>query len=466
MPQTYNEKLEISILHCLFKDGSLFPVIEDIIEKKSFGWPSFGIIFQSIKDIISSDLYPDPMSIYVDLDRKGKLDEIRIMSNGLSGKEALDFIENFQEADTNNIESYAYQLQKMQAVRQLISCNEKFGQLINDLKEPAEILNWLDSETGKIAVYLGIKSQSIKDAKDVAKESVDQLEDTLNGNTRYILTGIKAWDDFVGGLCPKRLYVVSAVSGDGKSALAENIIKNISIDGVSYNGVVKKVKSMIFSFEMPATEVHNRFIQMFTGISHLRIDKGDIRQNEKELFKNATKTISESNVLYDDSSELILPLLRTKMRKAVADGVKVIVLDQLEQILVGGTGDSQQESIRLNHIAYRIKAFAKELDIPVILIHQMNRAIDTGQNRGKEVEPQMHDLNQAGEKPADAVLMIRHKRENKKIVKSIFWWVKVRQGEQGNRRVEFDGSHMTFKDIPGLSAFDEPEFVQDEFLNG
>lgn len=462
MANTYNEKLEISILHCLFKDGSLFSIVEDIIERKSFGWPSFGLIFQSIKDIVSSDLYPDPLSIYVDLDRKGKLDEIVIMSNGLSGKEALDFIENFTEADPNNIETYAYNLQEAYASRQWVAYKDKLSEMIDNFKRPVEIAQWSDIETGKISINLGIKSQNVREAKDVARESIEQFEDTINGNSRYIYTGIKAWDDFTGGLCPQRVYMVSAVSGDGKSALSEDIAKNVAIDGVKENK--DKIKTMIFCFEMPATEVHNRFIQMITGISHLRIDKGDIRQNEKDKFKDATKLVADAPILYDDSSELILPLLRTKMRKAVADGVKLIVIDQLENLRIGGAGDSQQEHIRLNYIAYRVKAFARELDVPVILVHQMSRSIDSGQNRGKNVEPQMQDLNQAGEKPCDAVLMIRHKRDsNKKIIESYFYWVKVRQGELGKRRIEFDGSHMTFKDIDGLSAYDVPDFVQDEF---
>lgn len=456
MPQTYNEKLEISILHCLFKDGSLYPIIEDIIEKKSFGWPSFGLIYQSIADIVNSDLYPDPMSVYVDLDRKGKLDEIRIMSNGLSGKEALDFIENFQEADSNNIESYAYALQEIQATRQLIKYKEKLGDMIENSKRPYEILSWSDLETGKIATFMGVKSKNVKDANDVAKESFGQFEEAINGDSRYISTGIKAWDDFTGGIFPERLYIVAAYSNDGKSALVHNLLYNISIK--------QKIKGMIISLEMSATEVNNRLIQMQTGISPIRIEKGEIKQTEIELYKTALNNIKDAPIIYDDSSEIILALLRTKIRKAVASGCKYIIIDQLEQILLNGINDTQAEHIKLNYISYRIKSFARELGVAIILVHQMNRSAENGQNRGKNVEPQLSDLSQASERAADAVLMIRHKKENQKILESYFWWVKNRQGQKGRRRINFDGSHVLFSDIDGLSEWDVPDFVQDDFM--
>ena len=129
-------------------------------------------------------------------------------------------------------------------------------------------------------------------------------------------------------------------------------------------------------------------------------------------------------------------------------------------MLIGAGGDNQPEYIRINYIAYRVKAYAREMNVPIILIHQMNRSADSGQNRGKFVEVGLSDLAQAGEKPCDAVLMIRHKKANQKIIETYFIWAKNRQGKKGIRQVEFQGERLLFKDIPGKSEY--PTYDADE----
>lgn len=451
MPQTYNENIEMSVLSCLFKNGSLFSVVEDFLEKRSFGWQPFGIIFQSIKEVNSNNILPDVMTIYTDLDKKGMIDTIKIMSNGLQGKAALEYIANF-DVNPDNIESYARQVQELYATRQLMALLDKEKQAIEGGSSPIEILSHLDLETGKIAAYVGAQSKNIKSAKDVGHESVEQFQEAAHGNDLYISTGINAWDDFTNGLYPGRLYIVAAASNDGKSSLIQNIVYNISVE--------RKIKSFLLTLEASSVEVYNKIIQRMTGISSMIIEKGHLKDAELEKYTEAVGKIANSEIIFDDSPELILPLLRTKIRKAVANGARVILIDQLEQILIGFGGEVQAEYVRINYIAYRIKAFAREMQVPIILVHQMNRSADSGQNRGKNVDPQIQDLSQAGERPADSVLIIRHKKEGQKILETYFHWVKNRQGKKGRRRVEFDGEHVLFRDLEGFSEF--PDYAQEE----
>ena len=90
----------------------------------------------------------------------------------------------------------------------------------------------------------------------------------------------------------------------------------------------------------------------------------------------------------------------------------------------------------------------------------MNRSVESGQNRGQEKDPQLTDLASAGEKPADAVLMIRHKKEGQVPVQTWFHWVKNRQGMKGRREVKFDGKKALFEDIPESDVL--PEFLSEE----
>ena len=447
MAQTYNENIELQTLACLFKDGSLYPIVEDILEKKAFGWKPFGLVFQSIKDIVDSDLYPDVETVSTDLDRKGMLDAVSISSSGLRGKDALVFMKGM-DVNVEQLESYAYQVLELRANRQILSLAEDMKSGVESGKRPIEILSDMDLKSGKIAAFVGAQSKNTRNAKDVAMASVEQFEDASNGNSKYISTGLSAWNDFTNGLYPQRLYMIAARTNEGKSALVQNLINNIAIE----DGIMVK----LFSLEMSAEEIHNRLVQIRTGISPLRIETGKLRDSEIEPYKEATKIISNSPIIYDDSSELSLALLRTKIRKAKANGVRVVFIDQLEQLSIGGSGDSQPEYIKINYISYRLKAFSREMDIPVVVVHQMNRSGE-GSQGDKEVDPLLSQISQAGEKACDAILLIKNNKSG-----AYFYWGKNRQGRKGRREVNWNGERILFSDIPGSSEF--PEFVQPELV--
>ncbi len=418
----YNPNLEITVLSLLFKDGSLYEQVEDIIEPSSFGCKGFGTIYSVFELLVSSEIYPDITTVSAHLEKTGLLNSISIPSNAaLVGMDALRFILEYPTENAENIDSYAYQIQQFNGSRKLKELSKSISARVTNGDTPSKILSAIDFETGKIGAFIGVKSSSLKESRTVITSVIEKYEDAAKGNDRYIATGIKAWDDYTNGLFPGRLYIIAAASNDGKSALAQNIMHNISI--------VNKVKGFIVSLEMSSEEVVNRFVQIMTGISPLAIEKADLSQHQLEPFKSAVKAIGEAPIIFDDSNELPLSLLRTKIRKAVEAGAKYVIIDQLEMISADGQMNNQAEYIKLNYIAYRIKSFARAFDVPIILIHQMNRSADSRDNKkhGSEGEPQLQDLSQASERPADAVLMIRHKKENQEILESYFYCTKNRQ---------------------------------------
>jgi replicative DNA helicase len=96
-------------------------------------------------------------------------------------------------------------------------------------------------------------------------------------------------------------------------------------------------------------------------------------------------------------------------------------------------------------ISYRLKAFAREFNVPIFLAHQMNRSAD--QKDAKNNELSLANLNEGGERAADSILFIRHEKENQEIKKSWFYWVKNRQGRKGRKQVNFIGQRITFEDM-------------------
>lgn len=437
-----NLNLEMMSVACLLQDGSLFPVVEDILEQKAYSDTGFGILFKSIKDIVYGDLYPDVTTIETDLDRKGLLLRVEIPDLNLFGREALVHLSKM-EVNVDALESYAYQIQGLYALRQISTLINTIQRDLNDPSNPPtpfDILSKIDLETGKIASFVGIRSKNVKTAQDALNNALSDYDEATKGIKRFVETGIRAWDNFTNGLFKQRLYVIGARANEGKSALAHNFIYNLC--------VLRKVKVHLITLEMSAEEVNNRLIQIHTGISPLDIEKGSLKEHEVPLYTEACKELSKATVTYDDSSEVNLALLRTKIRKAVANGAELIVLDQLEQILVGGSGDNQPEYIKLNYISYRIKAFAREMDVPIILIHQMNRAVDS-KERGKNADPQLSDLAQAGEKSADVVMLLRTTQD------PAFFFVKNRQGKKGRSDVKWEGYKIRFSDPDESEQFPE-----------
>lgn len=470
MPANYNENIELSELSCLLRDGSLFSTVEDILpEKGCFGWMPFGIVFDTIKELVGNDYYPDVSTVAASLDRKGILNAISIPSfPELRGMDALNFIRDF-DADVSKVENYAYIIQEFYATRQITALLYDLKKKVDSGIRPVEILSKLDFESGKIATFIGAKALNVRESEDVVSSAIKVFSEAANGRSKYIPVGIDGWDDFVGGLYPGRTYMIVAYSNDGKSALGQNILMNISVNGVKIkddagNEEIIKEAGALFTLEMSSEEVVWRFVQIETGISPMRIEKAQIFENEKEPFKTAMDKISKAKILYDDSSEITLPLLRTRIRKAVAAGAKYIIIDQMEQLMVGSGGDNQAEHIRLNFISYRLKAFAKEMQVPIIIIHQKNRTNENDDTKKTHpTDVKLSQVSQAGEKACDAVLMITHKKEGQVPVETYFNWAKHRQGAKGYRQMKFEGSRIRFVDLPKEQwNKTEPDFVKTE----
>lgn len=454
MAKTYNENIEAHVISILFKDGSLFSVVEDMLEKPSFGWVPYGIIYESFKETIESDLYPDIDTISHYLERKSLLEKINIPNTKLFGRDALDHLKNM-DSSPELIENYAFQISELRAGRQLNALSEKIKKGVEEGKRPIEILSMMDFESGKISAYVGSPTQNTRTSKDVAEKNIQQFQDTINGKSRYIETGLKFWDEFAGGIAP-RFYLIASEQNEGKSTLVLNLIHNIAVNPEE----AKKVKVKLFTFESSAEEINNKLVQRQTGISQIRIEKGQLSEEELNKYQTALGKISKSPIVYDDSSEITLPLLRTKIRKAVADGAKVIFIDQIEQIMIGGSGDSQPEHIKINYISYRLKAYQREMDVAIIAVHQNKKVSGQGgsEHRDKIYDYQLNDLSQAGGKAPNAVVMIRTTR------KPAVFWVKNREGKKGKRELGWEGDFLRMYDVEesGNGQVEQPSFIQDD----
>jgi len=196
----------------------------------------------------------------------------------------------------------------------------------------------------------------------------------------------------------------------------------------------------MFSLEMSTHETICRLICQLTGLPFRNVYLGKLKDGEWKTYEDAMAKIAASGLYFDDGYGMSIPEIRSKIRKMMEKDLQLVVIDQLEQIK---GYDNLQPYQQYDKICYDIKNFNKEFNIPIILNHQLNRNITD--RKLKNPEPQLSDLNQAGEKPATQVWVISHHKDDRgKIIQSKIKMLKNRNGPKIEFAVIFVGERMLF----------------------
>jgi len=461
MAVAYNENIEVSVLAVVMKNKENYQIIQDIVQQSYFWWRPFSYVWKCFENLENEQLGIDQISIENEMDRNGWMEGFAILSSGLSGKEALRYITNF-EVVSENAETYAYELVEAYSSRKLNDLFEKQKEEIQKGKRSRDILSALDIETGKIATLIGAKSNSIVPINIASDEALASTIDAMEGRGSIIPTGLNFIDYFTKGLAKQRVIMIAGGTGDGKTAESTSIINQVSV-------LNKQQKTMGWiSIEMDRKECVNRLISNNTGIPALRLDTGELKDFELDIYKKWKKKIDSSPVYIDDSSEITYPILKTKIRKMAELGCVSVVIDQLELITVPPQMLSLPDFVKFNWGSYQIKSYARQFDINIILLHQISRELNKGQNRGKDVKPVVQDVNSGGDKGVDMVFIIRHNSDRTESYQNC---VKNRQGISGRRTVmKFIGNRMRFEDAEKEQLLPEgfeevPQDVIDDYVN-
>ncbi|MFZ3273550.1 MAG: replicative DNA helicase, partial [Lutibacter sp.] len=212
-------------------------------------------------------------------------------------------------------------------------------------------------------------------------------------------TGFTRLDELTSGWQPQDLVILAARPGMGKTAFVMSMAKNMAID---FDQPVA-----IFSLEMSSVQLITRMISSETGISSGKLRKGNLEPHEWEQLNVKVKNLSKAPIFIDDSPSLSIFDLRAKARRLASQhGIKIIIIDYLQLMTAGtaqkGGGNREQE---ISTISRNLKALAKELNIPVIALSQLSRAVET---RGGSKRPLLSDLRESGaiEQDADIVTFI------------------------------------------------------------
>jgi replicative DNA helicase len=439
----YNSEIEEAVIACVLKDGTTFSYLNDICEYTDFYWKPYSWLWQSFLSLVERGQAIDSLTVQDELQRKDWQENFVTATGGLRGSEALNKIKSI-EINVENAESYAMQVKDDSGKRQVKEKISRASEQLSSGNTSIEVLTYLENELGRISAFSGAKSNMIAHTDDVLKIAMESTEVASKGNRKYIETGLKDLDHKIGGFFNGQLITVAGRTGEGKSSLLLTLAMNIACE----NRWKKKVG--IFSLEMSNEEYMQRMISYYSGISSLKLKKGEIKEEEYKSYYDAIEQIKKGEIMMDDTPHLPIPLLRTKLRKMKESGVQIIFIDQLDLLDYGSSVDA--EYIRVNRLSYKLKKLAREIDLPIVVAQQMSRSIENSA-RAKDNDPKSSDLSQAGESAPSMIIMIRHKKEQNVIKSSRLYIVKNRDGGTGYIDVKFVGERTKFMDIePGDAA--------------
>jgi len=335
-----------------------------------------------------------------------------------------------KQRKVNDVEKYIKLLKENYNKRQLIAFAE-------DIRRREDVS--YDEVYSRLLELQPAHDRDVSDIKTAVSEYTDHLMKIVSGQKRHGLqTGIEKFDIKTGGFGASELIILAARPGVGKTSLAVSIIKNVVLSGKSV---------LFFSVEMSRAEIINKLVAMISGVSSFRLRMGSLTKPELEKTVTALNSVRDCKMFIDDTPGIDIAELRIKAKKIKKEhDIDLLVVDYLQ--LVRAKARSRIEEV--SKISRMLKELAKELDIPVLALSQLNRNVD---NRGGDNKPKLSDLRESGaiEQDADMVIFIHNgEYEMKEIIIA-----KYRHGSTGNFVLSFDSSTTEFFEPQEEEGFDE-----------
>jgi replicative DNA helicase len=252
--------------------------------------------------------------------------------------------------------------------------------------------------------------------------------------TRFYLTGIEEFDKFTGGLPTGEMTIIAARPGDGKTALAMQVLEHIGEHHAEPSG--------IFSIEMNGRSLVTRMVLSRTGLPSVALRKGELTEKQKKIRDKALGEIGKLPIYIEDSSIATIPHIERTAKQWIAGGIKFLALDYIQLMSAGKMGSGDTRANFVGECARALKRIAKDGDVPFLVLSQLNR--DSTKMKRK---PTSADLKESGdlEQVADNIVIVHPDRDNPPYVDLIL--DKWRNGPKGIISTQFDSSRTRFESV-------------------
>ena len=385
---------ERAVLGGLMLETHRFDTVIQVIKENDFDGKDHQIIFQSMAELIEENKPLDPITVSEKLDNKNSL-------NKIGGKDYLVELAT-STPSAANLDAYAEIIRQRSITRKLMKANFEISELISNPQgqEGASLLDKAESMIFALNDETSQNDQGPKSMKENVRDALDQIHELSNRSGGLIgeSTGFKDLDNKLLGIQKGDLIVVAGRPSMGKTSLAMNIAENVLLNDESDGAV------LIFSLEMPRTALTTRLLSSMTKINQQNVRSGMLKDDEmKAIFQQSEKL--KNMPLWIDDSSLLTPMeLRAKARRLARteNGLSLIVVDYLQLMQLPMSAENRVNQI--SEISRSLKSLAKELNVPVLALSQLNRAVEKRDNK----RPIMADLRDSGaiEQDADVILFI------------------------------------------------------------
>ena len=434
--------VEKAVLGALMMDKDAYAIVCEMLTPESFYDPRHQDIYAAITTL-SMDQHPvDMLTVAEQLEKDGNLETV-------GGPVYLSELTS-DVASSAHVEYHAKILSQKHLARELISYSSRietkaFDETVdvNDLMQEAEQDLFALSQTNMKSDYVHISSALME-----AEEAIKKAAETKGGITG-LASGFHKLDDVTAGWQPSDLIILAGRPAMGKTSFALSLCKNIAVD---YNEPVA-----FFSLEMNKKQLADRLISQVCEITGHKILTGQLDKLEWERFDKHVGRLFNAPIYVDETPGLSIFELRTKARRLVREhNIKMIMIDYLQ--LMTGSGKhfgSRQEEV--SSISQSLKGLAKELNIPILALSQLNRDVEKRDSKDKSEgkRPQLSDLRESGaiEQDADMVLFVHrpeyyHIYEDEKGIstrgKADIIIAKHRKGATKDVRLAFKGEYTSF----------------------
>lgn len=435
----HNEEAEASVLGAiLLTQQALDGVLLEVgLRPADFYRPRHQLIFGAmirLKEKAEPEAV-DALTVSEDLSRAGELEKA-------GGEGYIHSLPTVVPA-LGAVLDYARIVKEHALLRSILSTTREIqDDVLGHHGEARELIERAESALFKIGHDGGMSEMRTIEA--VLHEEIDKLEELSRSDVGLTGTpsGFQDIDDLTGGFQPGNLVVLAARPSMGKSTLATNIAENAAIQhGRSV---------ALFSLEMSETELAHRFIASQAKVSSDDLRKGRVRADRWPKVLRAVEKLAQAPIFIDDSSDIGVLELRAKARRLHArrdEGLGLLIVDYLQLIRPDGRADSRVEQV--GQISRGLKILARELDIPVIAVSQLSRAVES---RNPPI-PMLSDLRESGqvEQDADVVMFVYREeyydKESERLGEADIVFAKHRNGPVGEVTLTFQPRYPRFSSM-------------------